>query len=223
MEQNKWAVILMGPPGSGKDTQAELLARELKLVEIKSSHLIEQKFSNTDSADTIMAKQKRKYQNGGLVDSKMVEGWVLEAITAASAAGKGIISNGWPRRIQEAAIEMATVEKHYGKENIKVVSITLNEDETVKRNSKRRVCQANGHPIWDTQENEGITTCPEDGSPIITRADDTPETIKKRYQVYLSETAPILDFLTQKGYNVITIDGEHPIEDVHRSILNKLW
>src|SRR3990167_6260928 len=106
INSQKWAVILMGPPGSGKDTQAELLARELKLVEIKSSHLIEQKFSNTDKADTIMAEQKKKYQSGGLVDSKMVEGWVLEAITAASAAGNGIVANGWPRRVQEAVIEM---------------------------------------------------------------------------------------------------------------------
>lgn len=209
----------MGPPGSGKDTQAELLARELKLVEIKSSHLIEQKFAKADKVDPVMAEQKRQYQSGGLVDSKMVEGWVVEAIGNAAASGRGIVANGWPRRVDEAAMEMAAVERHYAKENIKVVSIALSEGETVKRNSKRRVCQVNGHPILDMK----ITVCPEDGSAIITRADDTPETIKKRYQVYVSETAPILDFLSKQGYNVITIDGEQSIEDVHREILNKLW
>ncbi len=214
---------MVGPPGSGKDTQAELLAHELKLTEIKSSHLIEQKFASADASDPIMAEQLNQYRSGGLVDSKMVEGWVIEAVTAAGASDQGIIANGWPRKAEEAEAELSVVEQQYGHENIKVVAITLSEAETVKRNSQRRVCQANGHPIWHTRENENITACPQDGSPIITRADDTPETIQKRYQIYVSETAPVLDFLSKKGYNVITIDGEHPIEDVHRDILNKLW
>ena len=141
----------------------------------------------------------------------------MEAI-ASAAAGRGLIANGWPRRVEEAQTEVEVLEKYYGK-NIKVVTIALSEEESVKRNSKRRVCRANGHPILDPD----ITVCPEDGSPLITRADDIPETIRKRYQVYLSETALIIDFLTQKGYNVITIDGEQSIEDVHREILNKLW
>jgi adenylate kinase len=193
------------------------------LTEIKTSHIIEQKFSAADAGDPVMAEELRKYKNGELVDSKMIEGWVLEAVADAAEMGKGIIANGWPRKVDEAVIEMESVEKQYGHENIKIVAIQLSEEETLKRNSKRRVCQANGHPVWDTLENADITVCPEDGSPIIVRADDTPETIKKRYQVYLSETAPILDFLKQKGYNVITINGEQSIEDVHREILNRLW
>ena len=207
----------MGPPGSGKDTQAELLARELKLEEIKTSHIIEQKFAAAEPNDAVMNEEKRKYKSGELLDQKLVEEWTLEAI-ASAAAGRGLIANGWPRRVEEAQTEVEVLEKYYGK-NIKVVTIALSEEESVKRNSKRRVCRANGHPILDPD----ITVCPEDGSPLITRADDIPETIRKRYQVYLSETALIIDFLTQKGYNVITIDGEQSIEDVHREILNKLW
>lgn len=213
----------MGPPGGGKDTQAELLARELHLVEIKTSKIIEDKFAQADPNDKFMQEQLARKNAGQLVDAHTVEEWVSEAIGKAAGDNKGIIANGWPRRVSEAEIEMTEVEKHFSKENIKVVSIQVSEDETVRRNSQRRVCQANGHPVWDTQENLNLTVCPEDGSPIVTRADDTPETIKKRYQLYVTETAPILDFLIQKGYNVITIDGEHPIEDVHRQILNKLW
>ena len=114
---------------------------------------------------------------------------------------------------------MAAVEKYYPKDQIKIIEIKLSEEESVKRNSKRRVCEKNGHPVLDV----AAEVCPEDGSPIILRPDDAPAIIKERYQIYLSRTQPVIDFLIKKGYNLVTIDGEKPIEDVHRDILNKLW
>lgn len=222
MESNpKLAIIFIGPPGSGKDTQAEFLARELGLEVIKTSHIIEDKLAQADPDDKFMQDQKRIKDSGQLNDPHTVSEWVSETIQKKS--GKGLIFSGSPRTMQEAEVLFPVLEKIYSKDGVKIIYVNINEEETVKRNSMRRVCQANGHPIWPTKENQNITACPEDGSPIITRADDTPETARNRYKIYISETAPILDFLTQKGYNVITIDGEHPIEDVHRSILNKLW
>jgi adenylate kinase len=219
----KWAVILIGPPGSGKDTQAELLARELKFVEIKSSKIIEDKLKSADPNDAVMNREKELHASGQLNTREVVDAWIIERIEAVAASGIGLVANGWPREVSEVENEMSVVEKSYSKDLIKIVSITLSEGESVKRNSKRRVCEKNGHPIYDTKENEGITACPQDGSPIISRADDTPETIKKRYQVYISQTQPVVDLLIKRGYNIITINGEQPIEDVHRDILNKLW
>ena len=215
----KWAVILIGPPGAGKDTQAELLARELNFVEIKTSKIIEDKLNSSDPNDAVMNNEKELKKTGQLNTSSLVEAWAIEKIEEVGKSGSGLVANGWPRKSEEVETEMAAVEKFYSKDSIKIVTITLSEEESVKRNSKRRVCEKNGHPIQD----EGITTCPEDGSAIIFRVDDTPETISKRYQVYITQTQPVIDFLSKRGYNAITINGEQPIEDVHRDILDKLW
>ncbi len=222
-EPKKWAVILIGPPGSGKDTQAELLARELKFVEIKSSKLIEDKIKSADPNDPIMNREKELFYSGQLNTREFVDAWIIERIEAVASTGIGLIGNGWPRETSEVETEMSAVERFYPKDSIKVVTIELSEEESVKRNSKRRVCEKNGHPIFDTTGNEEVTVCPQDGSAIILRADDAPETIKKRYRVYIDRTKPVLDFLSKRGYNVITINGEQPIESVHRDILDKLW
>lgn len=222
-ESKKWAVILIGPPGSGKDTQAELLARELNFMEIKTSKIIEDKLKLADPNDAVMNHEKELKESGQLNTSSLVEAWAIEKIEEVGKSGFGLVANGWPRNIEEVESEMAAVEKYYPKDSIKIVTITLSEEESIKRNSKRRVCEKNGHPIFDTKNNEGITVCPEDGSAIIFRADDTPETIKKRYQVYIDQTQPVIDFLSKQRYNLITINGEQPIESVHRDILDKLW
>ena len=219
----KWAAIIVGPPGSGKDTQAELLARELRLTEIKTSDIINDKFAQADPNNPFMQEQIARKKAGELVDSKIVERWVEEAVHTAAAGDTGIVLTGSPRTLEEAQVIMPILDNLYDKNTIKVVLITLSEEESVKRNSKRRVCQANGHPIWDTEQNKDLTACPEDGSPIILRGDDTPETIINRYQVYLRETAPVLDWLKSQGYNIATVNGEQSIEDVHRDMLNSLW
>lgn len=219
----KWAIIMIGPPGSGKDTQVELLARELQFVEIKSSQIIKDKLENADSNDVVMNHEKELKNSGQLNTSELVEAWMVERIEEVGKTAAGLIANGWPRKVREADIEMTAVERHYPKDVIKVISIEISEEESVKRNNLRRVCEQNGHPIFHTKENEAITVCPQDGSPIIVRTDDAPETIRKRYQVYLAETQPVIDFLSKRGYNLITINGEQPIEDIHRDILNHLW
>ena len=219
----KWAVILIGPPGSGKDTQAELLARELNFVEIKTSKIIEDKLKSADPNDVVMNHEKELKESGQLNTSSLVEAWAIEKIEEVGKNDSGLVANGWPRKVTEAEAEMLVVDKYYSKDSVKVVYIELSEEEAVKRNSKRRVCEKNGHPIFGNKDNKEITACPQDGSPIVFRVDDTLETIKKRYQIYMAQTQPVIDFLSKQGYSLITINGEQPIESVHRDILDKLW
>src|SRR5258708_91128 len=141
----KWAVILIGPPGSGKDTQAELLAHELKFTEIKSSKIIEDKFKAADPNDAIMNHEKELHASGQLNTAAIVDAWLVEGSEEVGKSGMGLIANGWPRGANEAATEMPVVEKYFPKESIKIVRINLSEEETVKRNSIRRVCEKNGH------------------------------------------------------------------------------
>jgi len=222
-ESNKWAVILIGPPGSGKDTQVELLVKELKFVEIRTSKIIEDKLKAADPNDPVMNREKDLKKSGQLNTSSLVEEWVIEKIEEVGKSDSRLIANGWPRKVIEAEIEMSAVNKYYPKDFVKVICIELSEEESVKRNSKRRVCEKNGHPIPNFPEYKDVTMCPEDGSLVITRQDDNLDIARHRYGVYKEFTEPVIDFLSKQGYNLVTINGEQPIEDVHCDILNKLW
>ncbi|MEK9158216.1 MAG: nucleoside monophosphate kinase [Patescibacteria group bacterium] len=223
IEPRLWAVVIVGPPGAGKDTQAELLATELGLVQLKTSEIIEEKFSLASPDDHIIQEQIKIKDSGGINDSTLVTEWFIERLRKVHADGRGVVVSGSPRALSEAEAEMPVFEELYKAEGVKVIYIKVSEEESVKRNSFRRVCEKNGHPIPNFPEYESLTVCPQDGGSIITRKDDTPETISHRYKVYTEQTEPIVDFLSKKGYNVITINGEQSIENVHRDILDKLW
>lgn len=219
----KWVVAFIGPPGCGKDTQAELLEKELGLIHIKTSKLIETKLKDADHSDPLLSEERRKFDAGELNGRIFVNALIKEAVESAHQAGKGIVFSGSPREREEGEQLMPFLDTLYGRDNIKVVNIKVSPEESLKRNSRRRVCQANGHPIPDLEEYKDIAVCPHDGSPIIIRGLDDPSIIKHRYEVYQNQTEPLIDFLSKQGYNMITIDGEKSIEDVHRDILNKMW
>jgi adenylate kinase len=223
IEPRLWAVVLIGPPGAGKDTQAALLSNELGLVQIKTSQVIEEKFALAPADDPVIQEQKNVKASGGLVDPKLVTAWFVERLGKVHAEGKGIITSGSPRTLPEAQEEIPLLRSLYGPDALKIIFIKVSKEESVKRNSSRRVCEKNSHPIPNFPEYQGLAACPQDGSAIITRQDDTPETTAHRYEVYTELTEPIIDFFEEKGYNIITINGEASIEDVHRDILDKLW
>jgi adenylate kinase len=108
--------------------------------------------------------------------------------------------------------------KIFGKNNIYIFNILLREEESVKRNSGRRMCRANRHSIPNFTENRKLMTCPQDGSELITRDDDKPEVIHERYKVYLRDTAPVLDYFKKNNYPVAEINGEQPVEAVYNDI-----
>ena len=90
---------MIGPPGSGKDTQVELLARELQFVEIKSSQIIKDKLANADPNDAVMNREKELKNSGQLNTSELVEAWMVERIEEVGKTAAGLIANGWPRKI----------------------------------------------------------------------------------------------------------------------------
>jgi len=215
----KRVIILIGPPGSGKDTQAELLAEKFGLVHIETAKIIEDKFKNAAPDDRELARAYQDYKSGKLVDPRLVAEWVIERIREKASQGKNLIFSGAFRTLHEAGQETPVVEELYGKEDIAVVYIELSEEESIKRNSTRRVCKANDHPIPNFPEYADLKTCPKDGSEIITRILDNPETIKVRYQTFLEQTKPVLDYFTQRGYAIVRVNGEQSIEAVRQDIL----
>ena len=223
-EHKKWVVFLIGPPGSGKGTQADLLAERFGLVHIQTSKLGEEKINNQELVknDPEIAEVKRLYDQGELFPPPWTVKIVLERVQELVKQGKGIIFSGSPRTLFEIEQELPYFENLFGSGNIKVINLKIDERESLIRNSHRRVCKASGHPIPNFEQFKDMKFCPHDGSEIITRSLDTPETIKPRNEVYHKRTEPIFDFLRNKGYKIIEINGTQPIQKVFEDILSKI-
>lgn len=225
MNYDKKIIILIGPIGSGKDTQADILADKLHLFRLRTSQLLENRFNNIKSNDPDydkLQKEKSLWTGGILNTPEWVLSVVKEKVEEVASGGQGIIFSGSPRTLFEAEGLMPFLEKLYGKKTIRIFLISLNEGESLKRNSKRLICKQNLHPINPELAEKGITKCPIDGSKLMTRVLDKPETIKVRYQEYLNRTAPILDYLKDQGFKIVNINGEQTIENVFKEILSKL-
>ena len=219
----KQVIIFIAPPGAGKGTQAELVAHKFGFYHLESSKILEEKLADQEnSSDPEIREAWRLYKRGELMTPLLVARLIAEEIRRFHGDGKSIIFSGSFRTLEEAQKETPIVEELYGKSNIKIFNITLSEQESIKRNSGRRICQLSRHPIPDFPQYHDLTTCPQDGSPIIKRELDKPEIIKERYRVYKAETEPVLDYLKENGYHVMTINGEQPIERVFEDISKHL-
>lgn len=222
MESKKWVVIIIGPPGSGKGTQAELLAEKFGLFHLESSRVIEEKFKNADVNDKVIAHEKEAWKSGQLTNPELVRSWMLDEIRSLHKKGIGLVLSGSPRTMFEAEGEMPVFEELYGKDNVRPIHLNLSKEESVKRNSSRRICEANRHTIPNFPIFKDITTCPKDGSKLLKRELDTPETISIRYEVYLRQTQPIISFIQESGYKIVEIEGEQDINKVFKDILRGL-
>lgn len=211
-------IILIGPIGSGKGTQANIIAKKFGLIHIETSKLLEEKFKTVDSSDQKMVEQKHLWESGILNDPAWVTEVLLEEARRLAGEGSGIVLSSSPRTLFEAEKEMPIFEEIFGKENILAFNITLSEEESIKRNSGRRICEKNRHPIPNFPQFKDSTTCPEDGSKLITRELDKPEVIKVRYQEYIKRTYPILGYLQDHNYKIVKINGEQPIDNVAEDI-----
>ena len=191
------AVILVAPPGAGKGTQADMIEQKFGYHHLETSKIIEKNFKNADPNDAVINEEKKRWLAGELMKPSTFVPWLIDDIKTIAANGQGLILSGSPRTMAETPVVITALEEVYGKENITVLNIELSEAESVKRNGGRRICQANRHPIPNFPEFTNLTTCPQDGSPLVTRDLDKPEIIRERYQVYWRDTAPVLDYLRE--------------------------
>ncbi len=217
-----WAVSLMGPIASGKGTQAEFLAMEFGLVHLENSRIIEEKFVQ-DPDNPVVQEAKKAYLAGQWIDPQVMMNWIIGTMKDVAARHQGIVMSSGFRTEYETEKELEFFEQAYGRENIKIITLTLSEKTSIERSLNRRICKANRHPIPNLPEYRDLKVCPQDGSELERRVLDSPEIVPKRYQEYIVKTLPVIDFIKKRGYNIIEINGEQSMEDVHRDILNKLW
>ncbi len=193
------AISILGRPGSGKDTQAELLAKKFGLIHIISSKIIEKVLSRGENVRIEgriynILKERRLQKSGLLNTPAFVSALIKTEIISATGRGKGIIMSGSPRTLRELKDELPVLEKLYAK-NIYFINIVISSDEVYVRNLKRH---RKDLPELDTRE-----------------------IIKKRLAVFNRETAPVIKHLKSKKM-IFEINGEQPIAKIHQDILKVL-
>ena len=206
-------LILLGAPGAGKGTQAELLVKQLGIPAISTGNMLREAMAN----GTELGMKAKKYMDeGALVPDELILGIVADRV-AQPDCSKGFILDGVPRTLAQAeALEAKGVKIDH------VVSIEVDDAAIEGRMTGRRVCAKCGasyHVSANPPKTEGV--CDACGGELTIRKDDAPETVRKRLQVYHSTTEVLKDFYGKLG-RLCIVNGSQSIEDANRDILKAI-
>jgi adenylate kinase len=203
-------LILLGPPGAGKGTQAERIREDFDLVYIATGDMLRQAVADGTQLGT---KAKTFMDSGDLVPDEVIIGVIIERVQGEDARD-GFLLDGFPRTIGQADALAAALEG-LGRRLTGVLLVDAPDEEIVRRISGRRVSPTSGrvyHVEFDAPQTEGV--CDVDGSALIQRDDDRPETIRKRLDVYHAQTSPLIAYYEEQGL-LHRIDGTAPPAEVH--------
>ncbi len=195
-------LILLGPPGAGKGTQAAMIVEKYNIPHISTGDIFRENIKN----GTKLGKKAQSYMNKGelVPDSLVIE--IAEDRLRKDDCKDGFLLDGFPRTVEQAVALDAFLADE-GKKVDHVLDIDVEKPELMKRITGRRVCQACGatfHITGMPPKKEGI--CDKCGGELIQRADDTEETAENRIEVYNSQTKPLLDYYDRAG-NIAHLDG----------------
>jgi len=210
-------LVLLGPPGAGKGTQAKLLQEHFDIPKISTGDILRQAAKD----GTKLGKQAKKYMDRGelVPDSVILD--IVEERLSADDCRKGFLLDGFPRTVAQAEAFQTMLDRRNqvldGAVNLRVPRAKL-----VARLSGRRTCRQCGamyHVRFNPPKKEGV--CDQCGGDLYQRADDREETIEARMEVYDRETAPLLEHFRQKGL-LREVDGSKTTDEVFREILRQL-
>jgi adenylate kinase len=207
-------LILLGPPGAGKGTQAEAITEKRGLVQLSTGEMLRRAVK---AGTPIGREASAIMEAGGLVPDKIVIQIIAERIAAPDCA-KGFILDGFPRTLKQAAA-LDVLLASLGKQIDAVIEIKVDDKVLIDRISGRYMCANCGASYHDTNckpKVEGV--CDRCGSKaFVRRADDNAETVKNRLMAYYRETAPLIGYYFAKG-KLRTIDGMAAISEVSRQV-----
>ena len=210
-------IVLLGPPGAGKGTQAEILAEKLELPHISSGDIFRENTKN----GTELGKLAQTFMNQGkLVPDDLTISMIRERFSRADCV-RGAILDGFPRTPAQAdALEVML--KGFGGQVDLVPFITAPNEALIERLTGRWTCRANGHIFhvsFNPPKQAGV--CDIDGSELYQRDDDKAETVTNRIKVYQDQTAPLIDYYKQRDI-LAEINGLAPVEQVSAQLISIL-
>lgn len=214
-------VIIMGPQGAGKGTQAALVAPRLRLEHISTGDL----FREVMAGDSELGQEIRSYvDRGALVPDALTIRMLMDHVDLSfgdESEMRGMLLDGFPRnQAQAEALDVALRER--GDRLVSVVHVDVPRERLMERLTGRLVCPNCGatyHRGFNPPKVEGV--CDVCGSSLIQRSDDTPEAVERRLSIYYEQTAPVLDYYRAKGL-LLDVDGDRPIVDVSERIVEAL-
>lgn len=207
-------LILMGLPGAGKGTQAEMIKAKYNIPHISTGDMFRQAIKE----GTELGKKAKAYMDEGALVPDEVTNGIVEERLAKSDCDNGFLLDGFPRTIPQAeALEAIT--KKLNKQIDYVIQVDVPAEKLIERITGRRVCPSCGatyHVINKPPKTEGV--CDNCGTELVQRDDDKEETVQKRLEVNIEQTQPLLDFYKEKGV-LVTVDGDQPIDKVFEDIV----
>jgi adenylate kinase len=206
-------LILFGPPGAGKGTQAERLRQDFQLPYVATGDMLRANVKD----ETELGGQAKQYMDAGdLVPDELIVAMAKDRL-AQDDAEDGFILDGFPRTTEQADA-LAEMLSSLGRRVTAVLLIDVSDEEVVRRLSGRRVCLKSGHNYhveFDPPKHDNV--CDQDGSRLVQRDDDKPEVVEHRLAVYHDKTQPLVDYYDGQGL-LRRIDGTRPPAAVHDHI-----
>ncbi|QEK11188.1 adenylate kinase [Crassaminicella thermophila] len=207
-------LILLGPPGAGKGTQASSIVQKFDIPHISTGDI----FRKNIKEGTELGKKAKEYMDQGLLVPDELVVAIVEDRLQQEDCKEGFLLDGFPRTVNQAE----ELDKVLTKMNVsldKVINVEVDKEILVERAVGRRICKNCGatfHVKFNPPAKEGI--CDKCGEKLQQRADDNEETVSKRIEVYLNETKPLIDYYKNKGI-IATINGQQEIDKVFKDIV----
>jgi adenylate kinase len=216
MKNGGLAIIMLGPPGAGKGTQARMISEALKVPHVSTGDMLRESLKN---GTELGKKAKAFMESGALVPDDLVDVIVAERL-AREDCSRGFILDGYPRTIPQARFLEALFEKK-GMRTLSI-GVEVGEKVLIGRLSSRWTCPTCGkmfNAALDPRKAGG--QCDECGTGLVQRKDDTAEVIAERLQVYHTMTQPLVRHYLEQGL-YLEVNGDRPIEEIFGSIMNKI-
>ena len=210
-------IIMLGAPGAGKGTQAKKIADKYQIPHISTGDI----FRANIKEGTELGKKAKSYMDQGLlVPDELTLELIMDRFQNPDCAN-GYVLDGFPRTIPQAEALTAALEKN-GETIDYAINVEVPDENIVARMSGRRACLACGatyHVVYAPTKEEGL--CDRCGEKLVLRDDDKPETVKKRLDVYHSQTQPLIDYYTKQG-KLVEVDGTQNVDAVFDAIVKIL-
>lgn len=207
-------LILLGPPGAGKGTQAKILVKSFNIPQVSTGEILR---GAVKEQSPMGIKAKQYMDSGALVPDEVVVGIVKERLAMADCS-EGFILDGFPRTVAQADALKITLGE-MGKNIEHVISIVVDSDELLARITGRRTCRSCGkgyHIAFDPPKKDGV--CDECSGELYLRDDDSEATMRNRLEVYDRQTAPLIAYYGNESL-LRTVHGTGSINDIQKSIL----